>query len=279
MGRMRRLTWIWAAMRLVHLPPTLAVTAISAALGAILLGQAAQPIGDRWAATVASVLGSQIFTGAINDLVDRTRDASAGRLDKPLVAGQLSPDGAVWVASAGLALQVVASVPLGFLPLALGLAATGSALAYNLGVSRTPFSFVPYLVSFGLLPLWIAAGVGAPLERVAAAPLLVAPFAAAAHLANAVRDFDADATLGSRDLAQVLGRRPAFLLAWGVAMMVGAGVGLGFVASGDATAAPMLLGLGGLLAVGQGLAGPDRLWFGMLAAAVLWTAAWALATG
>jgi len=279
MASMGVITWTWAAIRLVHLAPTLAVTALSAALGAILIAQAGEQPGQRWLATVAAVLGSQIFTGATNDLVDRGRDAAAGRVDKPLVAGDMSADGAVWVASGGLALQVVASLAVGPLALALGLAAVGSALAYNVGLARTPLSVLPYLVSFGLLPLWVAAGVGAPLERVAAAPLLVAPFAAAAHLANAVRDFEADAALGSHDLAQALGRRRAFLLAWGVAMAVGLGGGAAFVAGGEVAALPLLLGAAGLVAVAQGLAGPDRLWVGMLVAAVLWTAAWALATG
>jgi hypothetical protein len=40
----------------------------------------------------------------------------------------------------------------------------------------------------------------------------------------------------------------------------------------------VLLGLIGLVAVAQGIRRADRLWAGMLVAAVSWTAAWALAT-
>ena len=270
---------ITAAVRLVHPAPTLAVTALSGALGAILLAQAGRPIDERWLATVASVLGSQIFVGATNDLVDRGRDTAAARLSKPLAAGDISPGTAVWIASIGLALQLVASLRLGLLPTALGLAATGSALAYNLWLARTPLSVVPYLVSFGILPLWVAAGVGVPLERVALAPLLVAPFAAAAHLANTLRDFDADAVLGSRVLAQVIGRRAALRLAWGLAMAVGVVVGVVIIATGTAGAPALALGTIGLVAIAQGIRGPEALWAGMLVAAVCWTAAWALATG
>jgi 4-hydroxybenzoate polyprenyltransferase len=267
-----------AAVRLVHPAPTVAVTALSAALGAILLAQAGRPIDERWLFTVAAVFGSQLFTGATNDLVDRARDQAAARLSKPLAAGDLSPGAAVWIASGGLALLLVASLRLSGTAFALGLAATGSALAYNLWLARTPLSVVPYLVSFGLLPLWVAAGVGVPLERVALAPLLVAPFAAAAHLANVLRDFDADATLGSRNLAQVLGRRGALRLAWGLAMGVGIGVGLILVAGGGAGLPALVLGVVGLAAVAQGMRGPEALWAGMLVAAVAWTAAWAIAT-
>lgn len=270
---------ITAAVRLVHPAPTLAVTALSGALGGILLSQAGDALDDRWLTTVIAVLGSQIFVGATNDLVDRGRDGAAGRLTKPLAAGELSPGGAVWVASLGLAIQLAASLRLGGSFLLLGLIATGSALAYNLWLSRTPMSVVPYLVSFGVLPIWVASGVGAPFERIAVAPFLVAPFAAAAHLANVLRDFDADAALGSRNLAQVLGRRRSFLLAWGLALGVGLAVGAALLLGGSVNPIAIVLGFVGLLAVAQGVRSADALWIGMLFAAVSWTAAWAISTG
>lgn len=276
---MSPLAGAWAAVRLVHPAPTGAVILLSAALGAILLTQAGRSIDAGWAWTVAAVAGSQIFVGATNDLVDRARDEAAGRLTKPLAAGQLSVGAAIWIAAGGLGLQLVASARLGPAPLLFGLVAVLSALAYNLWLSRTPWSVVPYLVSFGVLPLWIASGVAVPIERVAIAPLLVAPFAAAAHLANVLRDFAADAALGSRNLAQVLGRRTAHLLAWGLTLAVGLAVGGALFAGGSITPAALVLGLVGLAAVAQGIRGPSRLWIGMLIAAVAWTAAWALATG
>lgn len=266
-------------IRLIHPAPAGAVVALSAALGAILLAQAGRSVDASWAWTVAAIAGSQIFVGATNDLVDRARDEAAGRVSKPLAGGDLSAGAAVWIASGGLGLQLAASLQLGTVALLLGLAAVLSALAYNLWLSRTPWSVVPYLVSFGVLPLWIASGVGVPLERVAVAPLLVAPFAAAAHLANVLRDFEADARLGSRNLAQVLGRRTAHRVAWGLAMTVGLGVGAALAIGGSATPAALVPGIAGLAAVAQGIRGADRLWAGMLVAAVAWTAAWALATG
>lgn len=268
-----------AAARLIHLAPSVAVTALSAVLGGVLLSQAGEVIGERWWVTVLAVAGSQVFVGSTNDIVDRARDVAAGRSDKPLAAGDLSVGGALWVASLGLGVQLAASLRLGTLPLLLGLAAVASALTYNFWLSRTPFSVLPYILSFGLLPLWVAAGVGIPLERVALTPLLVAPFAAAGHLANAVRDFDADAALGSRNLAQVLGRRVAFFLAWGLAMAVGAAVGVAFAVGNRLDPVGAALGLAGLVAVAQGIGGPTRLWGGLLIAAVLWTAAWAIASG
>lgn len=279
MARVTRLQHPLAWLRLIHPAPAVAVTALSGALGAILLSQAGAPLGERWLLTVGAVAGSQIFTGATNDLVDRARDQASGRLEKPLASGEASPQGATWVASAGVALLLVASLRLGAVPLALGVAATFSALSYNLWLSRTPWSVVPYLVSFGILPLWIAAGVGVPVERVLPAVPLVAPFAAAAHLANVARDFEADAALGSRSLAQLLGRNTALWFAYGTALAVGLGVGLALMLAGRSTPPALALGVVGLAAVAQGLGSARRLWYGMLLAAVAWTVAWALSTG
>lgn len=265
-----------ALARLVHPAPAAAVVLLSATLASIL---GTQDATEPWriGLTVTAVLGSQVFTGALNDWADRDRDALV-QPSKPIPAGLVSPRAALALGVAGLTLQVGASVPTGVLATALGLAASASALAYNLWLSRTPFSVIPYLISFGLLPLWIAAGVGVSLERVALAPLLVGPFAAAAHLANTARDFAADATLGSRNPAQVLGARRSVVLAWCLAMSVGLGVGAAFALSGGVTVGGAVLGGIGLVAVAQGYGDARRLWFGMLVAAVAWTAAWALAS-
>jgi 4-hydroxybenzoate polyprenyltransferase and related prenyltransferases len=264
-------------LRLIHPAPAVAVTALSAALGAILAAQAGLALDARWGLTVLSVAGSQVFTGASNDLADHDRDAVA-RPEKPLPAGELSFNAAAWIASVGLAVQLAASWRLGGAPLALGAVASASALAYNLALSRTPFSALPYLVSFGVLPAWIAAGIGVPLERVLPAIPLVAPFAVAAHLANTLRDFDTDAAGGSRSLAQVLGRAASRWLAIGLALAVGLGVGGALLLGGRAQPASIGLGVVGLVGVAQGVTGEPRLWYGMLIAAVCWTAAWALST-
>jgi 1,4-dihydroxy-2-naphthoate octaprenyltransferase len=144
----------------------------------------------------------------------------------------------------------------------VGSIASASALAYNLALSRTPFSPLPYLVSFGLLPVWIAAGVGVPIERVLPAIPLVAPFAMAAHLANTLRDYEADAAGASRSLAQVLGRRASRLLAGGLALAVGLGVGVALLIGGRATPGSVVLGLIGLAGVAQGPLSERRLWLG-----------------
>ena len=268
-----------ALVRLVHPAPALAVVSLSAALAAILSVEAgASPFTGRVLLVTLSVLGSQIVTGATNDWADRERDAIA-QPSKPIPAGEVAPSTALGVAGVGLLLQVGASLPLGTPAFLLGLVAVASAIAYDLWLSRTPASFVPYLVSFAALPLWIATGVGVPLERVAPAAAMVGPFAVAAHLANTLKDFDGDAAVRSRNLAQRLGRTRASALALALGLGVGIAAGIGLGVSGRLGLPSLLLGAVGLLAVVQGIGSAHRLWAGMLVAAVSWTAAWALATG
>ncbi|HEX3218530.1 MAG TPA: UbiA family prenyltransferase [Candidatus Limnocylindria bacterium] len=267
-----------AALRLIHPAPALAVTLLSGVLGAILLGQAGSSPGWRLLLTAAAVAGSQITTGAVNDLADQPRDAVSGRGEKPLPAGLISRPAAVGVAAAGGLLQVAASLPLGAVPLLLGLAALASAVAYDLWLSRTPLSALPYLVSFGLLPLWIATGIGVEVARVLPAVPLAGLIAAAAHLANTLRDFDADAATGSRSLGQLLGRRGTRLLA--AACLAGCGLGVAAaLLLGGAGLISLLLGVAGLVVVVVGSLRERTLWYAILVAAVAWTAAWALATG
>jgi 4-hydroxybenzoate polyprenyltransferase len=267
-----------AAVRLIHPAPAAAVTLLTTVLGAILLAQAGQPPGWRLLLTVLAVAGSQVFTGASNDLADEERDAVSGRREKPLPGGAISRGGAQAVATFGVVLELAASIPLGVPATALGLAATAGAAAYNLLLSRTWLSPLPYLVSFGLLPAWIAAGVGVDVVRVLPAMPLAALLAAAAHLANTLRDFDPDAAGGSRSLAQHLGRGWTRLLASATLLGVGIGVGLALLIGG-AGAASLGLGALGLAAVAIGSLRERWLWYAILLGAVAWTAAWALATG
>jgi 4-hydroxybenzoate polyprenyltransferase len=267
-----------AAFRIIHPAPALAVVTLTAALAAVIDLQAGNSLDGRVLLLVLAVAGSQVATGALNDWADRDRDAQA-RPEKPIPAGEISPRGALGVAALGALIYIAAAAPLGAAVLALGLVGLASAQAYNLALSRTPLSFLPYLVSFGILPAWIALGLGLPLARVLPAVILVAPFAAAAHLANTLRDWEADAAGGSRSLAQVLGRRRSQALAVGLALAVGIVVAVTLAFSGHLRPMPALLGLGGLVAVAQGARSARRLWDGILVAAVCWTAAWALSTG
>lgn len=264
-------------VRLVHPAPAAAVILLAGALTALLGSEQGRVDGWRVALVVAAVAGSQVLTGALNDWADRDRDAATGQA-KPIPAGEVSPAGALRVAAAGGLLQLAASVALGAAFTLLGLVAVASAVAYDLWLSRTPASVVPYLVAFGTLPLWVATGMGVAPERVLPAVPLAAAFAAAAHLANTLRDWELDAAGGSRSLAQVLGRRASRLVAGGLSLGVGIGVGAALLVAGRVTGPVAVAGLIGLAAVATGMRREAWLWRAQLVAAVAWTIAWALST-
>ncbi len=185
-------------LRAAHFVPAVAVTAFGTALGAV-----AGLSAGRVVLLAAALLAGQLSIGWLNDLLDAGRDSTADRLEKPLAAGLLAPAvvrRGVVVAAAGC---VVLSLTLGLWPGLLHLLAVAWAWAYNLWLKFTAVSWLPYLVSFALLPAVAATAAGRapdPAIVVAAGVLGVA-----AHFANTVADARADRLTGVRGLPQRLG--------------------------------------------------------------------------
>jgi 4-hydroxybenzoate polyprenyltransferase len=102
------------------------------------------------------------------------------------------------------------------LTLPLGLAATlahavfiFSAWGYNLGLKSTPFSVLPYVVSFGLLPAIVTLARPTPSMAAGWAITLGALLGVAAHFANVLPDLEDDRATGVRGLPHILGRKPS----------------------------------------------------------------------
>lgn len=224
-----------ALARASHPGPTVAVTLLASLL-AVGAGAGPAAVG----AVAAAVLTGQLVIGWSNDLVDRDRDASAGRRDKPLARGELSV-GLLRraLAAAGIA-TVLLSLLLGWVAGGLHLVlVVGSGVAYNLGVKATAASWLPYAVAFGALPqvAWSAGGPGliggpgADLGLHHAAPwwamLAGALLGVGAHLLNALPDLAEDEREGVRGLphrlgpARVRGLAPLLLLAGVVLAVLG----------------------------------------------------------
>jgi protoheme IX farnesyltransferase len=153
----------------------------------------------------AAVAATQLSVGWVNDWLDADRDRAAGRGDKPVAAG------AVDRRTVGIA-GLVASLAIPFLGLPFGPAATVCitlvgifALLYDWPLKSTPFSVVPYLVAFGLLPAFVVVALpghpAPPAWLVAAGALL----GGGAHFANVLPDLADDAATGVRGLPHRLG--------------------------------------------------------------------------
>jgi len=183
-----------------HPGPTVAVTAFGTALA---LGA-----GGGWRAGLvgAAVLAGQLSIGWSNDWLDAERDAAVGRPDKPVGAG-LVPVATVRTAARVAAVAcVVLSLATGWLAGIVHIVAVASAWGYNLVLKRTAWSWAPYALSFGLLPLFVALAVGADGARwwaMAAGALL----GVGAHGTNVLPDLLDDEATGVRGAPHRIGRR------------------------------------------------------------------------
>jgi UbiA prenyltransferase family len=180
-----------------HPGPSLAITALAS-----LLAAQAAPRGIGPALTAPAMLALQFSIGWSNDAFDASRDAAAGRTDKPLATGAIGP-GPVW-AAAGLSLLAALGMAL-----AIG-TATGiitavmaaAGWAYNAGLKSTLASGLMYLVGFGLVPAYAASTLpGHPWPRwqVTVAAALIG---LGAHFVNVLPDLAADRATGVRGLPQ-----------------------------------------------------------------------------
>lgn len=140
-------------VRAAH-PRQALATAAGLGLAAAVSGRPA-----REALLVAgTVLIGQCLLGWDNDLVDRDSDAKHGRTEKPLVTEALEP-GTVWFTMACALLLVV--------PLAIA-SGTAAGIAYlvsllvgflgNRVLRGSVLSFLPWAISFGLYPAFLAYG-------------------------------------------------------------------------------------------------------------------------
>ncbi len=191
-----------------HPGPTAVVTTLSA----VLLAGAGATAGRGLLATGA-VLAGQLSIGWSNDWIDARRDASIGRYDKPVVSGDVSVRllrSAAWAAAAVCA---VLSLATGVLPGLVHLVAVASAWAYNVRLKDSVWSWLPYAVSFGLLPAFLTLTLPSRPLPAAWAVGCAALLGVGAHVANVLPDLEADAETGVRGLPHRLGRRASGVVA------------------------------------------------------------------
>lgn len=177
----------------------------------------------------AAMLLGQFSVGLSNDWIDAARDRAAGRSDKPVATGAISVAAvraSAWVTAV---LALFLTVPLGPWALLVHAMFVLSAWLYNAWLKRTPFSVLPYIVSFGLLPLLVTACL--PAWAAWWALLSGALLGIAAHFANVLPDLAADAATGVRGLPHRLGARASGLV---IAASLAAASALLYVGAPDA---------------------------------------------
>jgi 4-hydroxybenzoate polyprenyltransferase len=198
-----------------HLPQTLAMVLV-ATIGAYLLGSS----GGQILLVALAVLSGQVSVGWSNDYIDSKVDKQLNRPDKPVVRDQLDPRELRWP----IALALIAVVPLSFLAAgfiggAAHLLAVASAWAYNLYLSRTKWSWLPYTVSFALLMVFLFQAASTTFWPAPLVLLVAALVGVIAHLLNALPDIDRDVASGVGGLAVSLGKRASWALTCVLALL------------------------------------------------------------
>lgn len=192
-----------------HPGPTVVVTVIVTLLG-VGLGY---PPG-RLALLALAILCGQLSIGWSNDWLDAARDRAVERTDKPAARGDVSVAVVRAAAFVALAAAILLTAPLGPGALVAHLVAIAGGWAYNLGLKSTVYSFVPFAVSFGILPAIATLGQEQPALPqwwVYAAGALLG---VAAHVTNVLPDLEDDARTGIRGFPHRLGARASGLLAF-----------------------------------------------------------------
>jgi 4-hydroxybenzoate polyprenyltransferase len=182
----------------------------------VLMTGATWVFGGSPAAVIAVLCASaagQATVGWTNDLHDAGVDAQASRTHKPTVRGDIRPS--------DLRIPIIVSgaltLPLSFLAAdwiggAAHITAVASALMYNFFLARTVWSWLPYAVSFGLMPVFVAQAASTSLWPSAPVIALSILVGVTAHLLNAIPDIDIDKTARIGGLAVALGRRNSIVL-------------------------------------------------------------------
>ena len=200
--------------RMLHPAPSL-MTVLAAAAFVLLAAKGLPPAG-LLAHLIVVETAMQFSISAFNDYFDREVDA--GRADKPVAMGTISPRIA-W--ATGLALGVAAIVlalPLGMWVTLLTAVGLGGGLLYDAGLKYTALSWLPFSIAFPTLPLWAWAGVhpeGQFPDRLWWVLPVAGVLALGIHLADTIPEIARDTEAGVRGLAHRLGLRRSVALCWG----------------------------------------------------------------
>lgn len=243
----------WAVLRLIHPFPASTVVVTSGVL--LIVAHRGIPSTGFLVRALAAVATTQVPVGALNEYVDRDRDA-ATQPGKPIPAHLVSAKTALVLVTCGLLALLALAGSFGAASLGLLLLGTAGGLAYDLWLKPTPFSVVAYMIGFLSLLTWIWLVAG----HLTAAFVLVYPAGAlallAAHLAQSYPDVESDRELGQRGLAAGLG--PAWtwrLVAGPYALLLTGGTALALLAqswaAGAALAAAGVLGAAAMLECGR----------------------------
>ena len=163
----------------------------------------------------------QAFIGWSNDYIDADLDKSLGRTTKPVVRDQLQKRDPVIPMIASLVVVIPTSfLAGGFIGGLAHLVAVASAFVYNRYLCRTSFSWLPYAISFGAYPLFLAQSASREFYPTIGLYLICALIGVIIHLLNAFPDIEIDRKAGLGGIAVALGRTNSLVLVGVIVVLV-----------------------------------------------------------
>jgi 4-hydroxybenzoate polyprenyltransferase len=188
--------------------------------------------------------------GSLNDLVDADLDAGR-KAGKPIPNGHATRQEALAIAVAGLSLGVALTWPSGLAATAIALGGAGCGYLYDLRLSRTTWSWLPFALGLPLVPIyaWLGASGDVPALLLRLVPIGVLAGAGLA-LANGLADLERDVAAGIETAAGKLGRARAWTVHAG---LLAAAIGLALASLPGSVGGPRPGGVPSLVALVVGI--------------------------
>jgi 4-hydroxybenzoate polyprenyltransferase len=197
------------------------------------------------------MLAIQASIGSLNDFVDAALDAGR-KAGKPIPNGRATRQEALVIAVTGLAVGVALTWPSGLAATGVALAGAGCGYLYDLRLSRTAWSWLPFGLGLPLVPIyaWLGATGDLPAPLIRLVPIGVLAGAGLA-LANGLADLERDVAGGIETAAGKLGRTRAWTVHAGLLV---AAIGLALLSlPGGSAGDPRPGGLPSLVAIVLGI--------------------------
>ncbi len=206
---------IRAIIALTHPTAVIIFSLVTWLLAAVTLAQF--PSALLSASLTLAMAGAQASVGVFNEVFDWKLDKET-KPWRAIPAGMISPAAAAVMASGLLCAGLLVAASISFASMLLLLAAAGMGILYSAIFKRTSLSWLPYVVCYPSIPVWVLVALGQFDPRILIVYLLASPFAVAVHLCNQLRDFEQDEACGIRGLVQHLGKSRSITLCLGLVL-------------------------------------------------------------
>lgn len=211
---MNRSSKFMALLHSTHLMPSIAVAGL-----ALLYGLSLNIDIGALVLIGLAVLSQQFSVGLSNDWLDYQRDIHVQRQDKPAVAGKVP----IILVRNSAFISALISLALAFsLGIAAGLIMIPMLVigwSYNLGLKSNGLSILPYVLGFGILPVFVSLSTDQPSLPPYWVVIVGALLGVSAHFANVLPDLLEDKETGVRALPHLLGQKLSAVIIAGTAIL------------------------------------------------------------